>query len=368
VRCARGLFRVAIDELKYRKIVPPGGTEPLVLRQRNHDLLFLQRASRIPTCSSIRTAEEILRCLIYGRYKISKAQLDVLAQALAASDEEYRIAVSVEGTHFVRRDVRRFLERELASRGARIAAESSHTLFVFCIDAVYYVGTLWSQEGDAAYRQFRIAERPGALPPTIAAAMAFLGKVEADETVLDPVCGTGTLLAEAYAYCPSITPICVDLDPDAIAMARQNLGFSPRARFLNQDATALKLPAQSVHLFLANLPFGKRYGQHETNAALYARLLNEMSRLGMPGRWRAVLLTADTEAAQAALAAHPSLTVRKSFRLQVKGEAATMYVVQPAVVRVVREAIKPSPSPDRRRPVPETSAGGRAGGRDSARS
>src|SRR5262249_53948015 len=162
-----------------------------VLRQRNHDLLFLQRASRAPTCSSIRTAEEILQCLIYGRYKISKAQLDLLARVLAQSDEPYEIAVSVEGTHFVRRDVRRFLERELADRNVSIVGEGGRPLFVFCVDAAYYVGTLWSQASEAEYRQYRVAERLGSLPPTIAAAMAFLGKIEAGDAVLDPVCGSG---------------------------------------------------------------------------------------------------------------------------------------------------------------------------------
>jgi hypothetical protein len=361
------LFRVVVDELQYRKIVPPG-SEPLVLRQRNHDLLFLQRASRIPKCSAIRTAEEILRCLIYGRYKISKAQLNLLGQSLASSDESYQIAVSVEGTHFDRRNVRRFLERELAGRGVRIGAEGGRTLFVFCVDAAYYVGTLWSQAGDAEYRQYRISERPGALPPTIAAAMAFLGKIEADDTVLDPVCGSGTLLSEACAYGRSITPICVDLDPDAIKIARRNLAFCPQARFLTQDATALKLPAGLVSLFLANLPFGKQYGNRETNATLYTKLLSEMSRLGVPGRWRAVLLTGDTGSMQAALAAHPDLATRKSFHVQVKGEAAMMYIVQPVASPSDRPPVRRSPSPDRRRPAPETFGGGHVGARDSARS
>jgi predicted RNA methylase len=327
VRCSRGLFRVTADELRFRKLVPPGA-EPLVLRQRNHDLLFVQRALRAPTCDSIRTAEEVLRCLVYGRFKISKAQLDLLAKVLTANDEIYHVAVSVEGTHFVRRDVRRFLERELSSRGVKIAAESAHALFIFCVDAAYYIGTLWSQAADAAFRRLRVAERPGSLPPTIAAAMAFLGKIERGDTILDPVCGSGTLLAEASAYCQDTTLICADVDPDALEIARKNLAFVRNVQLINQDSAKLDLPAHSVNVILANLPFGKQFGDRGTNADLYTRLVQEFARLGVPRHWRAVLLTSEDGAIRAALAANPGLAMTKSLRLQVRGEEAKIYVVQ----------------------------------------
>jgi SAM-dependent methyltransferase len=328
VRCARGLFRVTVDELRFRKLLPPGA-EPLVLRQRNHDLLFVQKALRIPTCSALRTAEEVLRCLVYGRFKISKAQLDLLAKELTASDEAYQIAVSVEGTRFVRRDFRRFLERELTNRDVTIDPESTQSLFVFGVDAAYYSGTLTSRETDADFRQFRVAERPGSLPPTIAAAMAFLARIEAGDTILDLVCGSGSLLAETFAHCHDLKLVGVDVDPDALRIAQKNLAFIPNVELLCQDSAKLDLPRHSVNVFLANLPFGKQFGDRASNVELYTRLVGQLKYLGAPRRWRAVLLTSDLNAAQAAFAAQPEVTVRKFFRLQVRGEVATMFVLQP---------------------------------------
>ena len=70
-------------------------------------------------------------------------------------------------------------------------------MWVFCIDEAYYIGLQRSAQDDAPFRAQRTVERPGSLPPTIAAALAFLGNPAPGETILDPVCGSGTLLAEA---------------------------------------------------------------------------------------------------------------------------------------------------------------------------
>src|SRR5207244_798317 len=145
-------------------------------------------------------------------------------------------------------------------RGVVFDPAATEALFVFCVDASYYVGVLSSQATDAERRQLRLAERPGSLPPTIAAAMAFLGRPTAGEIVLDPVCGSGTLLAEAHAYAPEARLIGVDLDARAIEVARQNLAGLANVELLQQDSTTLSLREHSVGLFLANLPFGKQFG------------------------------------------------------------------------------------------------------------
>src|SRR5438477_1500164 len=143
IRCVRGLYRVVVDELRFRRLLPPA-TEPLVLRQRNHDLLFVPRLRYQPDASRVRTAEQILRCLIYGRYKVSVSQLDRLAAELKSAATSYHLAVSAEGTHFTRRDFGSFLERELGARGVVFDREAAAALFVFCVDASYYVGVLSS--------------------------------------------------------------------------------------------------------------------------------------------------------------------------------------------------------------------------------
>ena len=110
--------------------------------------------------------------------------------------------------------------------------------------------------------------------------MAFLGEPRDGETVLDPVCGSGTLLAEACAYAPGIHAIGIDSDTDAVAIARRNLARARGVALAAGDARATKLPDASVGLFLANLPFGKQFGSRPQNREFYRDILREMVRVG----------------------------------------------------------------------------------------
>ena len=78
LRCATGLAKILITELRFNGLVDRR-TKPTILWQRNHDLVFLPRLQREPRPADLRIAEDIQRCPIYGRYKISNRQLDVLA-------------------------------------------------------------------------------------------------------------------------------------------------------------------------------------------------------------------------------------------------------------------------------------------------
>jgi hypothetical protein len=314
LRCAPGLARLLQDELRFARLIAKAD-RPLVLRQRNHDLVFLPRLARPPRAGALRLAEEVHRCLAYGRYKVSPSQLDRLAGAV----QRCRLVVSADGSHFDRRDFGRFLARELERRRVRID-ESAPELWVFAIDAAYYLCRRVADDR----RSYRVEERPGSLPPTIAAAMAFLGHPADDDVILDPVCGSGTLLAEARGFAPGAALFGFDIDTAAIGIARKNLDGSG-ATLARGDGRRTGLAERSVSLLLANLPFGKQFGDRAENAALYADLLAEMRRIGRPG-WRAALLSSDEEALRAAVA---GLIVEREFRVQVRGERALMLLSRP---------------------------------------
>lgn len=334
IRTAPGVGKVTEDELRDGGIVR-AGRRPVTVWQRGHDLLFLQGPAHKPSTSRLRTAEEVHRLLIFGRYKVSESQLAAVSGALRAEGGAWRLAVSVDGEHFDRRHFRAWLERELADRrvDVRPDAATAQTLWVFAVDESYYVGLLQSSASDAPGRELRVEERPGSLPPTIAAAMARLGKPCDGETIVDPVAGSGTLLAEAHAIAPEAALVGFDIDPDAVAAARRNLRAAG-ARIDTADATAVdELAEGPVHLFLANLPFGKQFGDRRGNAHLYGQLLDRMEHLGAPGGWRAVLLTSDLDAIDAALERHPRLHVARALNVRVRGEQARIFVVRPAARR-----------------------------------
>ena len=173
------------------------------------------------------------------------------------------------------------------------------------------------------HRRRRTAEREGSLPEPIAAAMAFLGRPTGADVVLDPTCGTGTLIAEAAALAPAARFVGIDADPAAAALARRNLAHLDGAVVLAGDGRRLDPGAGPVTLALANLPFGKQFGDSGENAALYCDILGRMASLAAPD-WRGVFLTSDGEAFESAAAA-AGMTVGERWPIRTRGEPATLY-------------------------------------------
>lgn len=332
LRCAPGLAKHLVTELRFNGLVDRR-TKPTILWQRNHDLVFLPRLQKEPRPTDLRIAEEIHRCPIYGRYKISHRQLDVLAAALRTSRGSWHLVVTVDGTRFNRHELARWLARELKQRGAVLDDQASRHALLFCVEESYYLCLPFRTADEAALRQHRIAERPGSLPPTIAAAMAFLANPRDDDTVLDPVCGSGTLLAEVHAYAPGAQLRGIDQDRQAIAAARRNLAHAPQLQLAAGDARATGQPDGSVSLVLANLPFGKQFGSRSENRRLYQDIVREMLRLGRPEGWRAVLLTSDAESLTAAVAANPGARIISDMPVKIRGEAATITILRAADAR-----------------------------------
>lgn len=327
LRCAPGLAKILVTELRFNGLVDRR-TKPTILWQRNHDLVFLPRLQREPRPTDLRVAEDIQRCPIYGRYKISNRQLDVAAAALRGSGGAWHLVVTVDGTRFNRHELARWLARELKQRRVALDETAPRLAALFCVEESYYLCLPYRTADQAGLRQHRAVERPGSLPPTIAAAMAFLANPRDDDTVLDPVCGSGTLLAEAYAYAPAARLRGIDQDRQAIAGARRNLAHISELQLAAGDARATGLADGSVSLFLANLPFGKQFGSPAQNRLLYQDILRELVRLGRPEGWRAVLLTSDVEALKAAVAANAPARSAGETPVKVRGEAATIMVLR----------------------------------------
>lgn len=130
------------------------------------------------------------------------------------------------------------------------------------------------------HRGGRAIERPGALRPAVAAAMvAEAGPARG--TLLDPFCGSGTILAEAAAA--GWRAVGRDVEADAVRAARAN---APAASVERGDAARLALADGSVQGLVSNLPFGV---QHEPQtgslgeAAWWDAVLGEVLRVTEPG-------------------------------------------------------------------------------------
>jgi hypothetical protein len=303
----------------------------LIKRQRNHDLLFANRLKSDEGLSRLRVAEAVFRCPVFGRYKISKRQLQTIAEALKPLGPK-RLVVQVAGRQFDRRDLSRWLEKELGELDYQFTDnEEASEVWMFCIDEAYYFGIPLMKARQTVGRDDRTEEREGSLPPPIAAALAFAGMPKNDDVILDPVCGSGTLLAEALFYATEAERIGIDIDPKAVAIARANLGAgstTAKVTLLNKDATRSGLDRKDISLVLANLPFGLQFGDRKDNPRLYRGILDEMLRLARPDRFRAVLLTSDIESLRAALKDLKGYDTQDLFRVKIRGELATALLLK----------------------------------------
>jgi 23S rRNA G2445 N2-methylase RlmL len=176
------------------------------------------------------------------------------------------------------------------------------------------------------HRTYKVEHRPASLRPTVAAAMARLGGAGPGAVVLDPTCGTGTLLAEQAALARArhceVTLIGGDLEWGAVGGAGVNLRRS--AWLARWDARALPLARGCVDCVLANPPFGKQLSSPEEAPGLYRDLVRECDRVLKPDG-RAVLLVGEPQWLRPATAAVGWTSVRQ-LRARVLGLSATLSV------------------------------------------
>jgi ubiquinone/menaquinone biosynthesis C-methylase UbiE len=142
-------------------------------------------------------------------------------------------------------------------------------------------------------RTWRVADLPGALNATIAAAMNLLSNPKPTDRFLNLMCGSGTLLIERLLCERAHLTVGCDISTMALASAERNIqaaGLAGQVRLLNEDATRLPFLPQSFDVLVADLPWGQLVGGHRQNEALYPLLLQEAARVASPAA-RFVLIT-----------------------------------------------------------------------------
>lgn len=127
-------------------------------------------------------------------------------------------------------------------------------------------------------RAGREVERPGALRPVLAAAMLRLAGPSRG-SVLDPCCGSGTIVREALEG--GWRAIGGDLAGDALVAARANLPAG--TALVRADAAALPVSAGALAAVVTNPPFGHRHAQAGDPARWLRSAFVEFRRVVVPG-------------------------------------------------------------------------------------
>lgn len=245
--------------------------------------------------------------------------LSLWAQAVAPlrTTMTFRVIARVlQERFFLRTDLRRELTRVIERNRPRWRQADPAQIEVWSTE--YRPGRFVAglRLSDVRMRQHegREAERRGALRPTVAAAIVRLAG-EARGVLLDPCCGSGTILAEARAV--GWEARGSDIAPHAAGVARKNV---PNAEISVGDARSLNLHQGSVGACVSNLPFGEQFTVQEDMADWLRAVLGEMARVTRPGG-TVVLLARDIPR----VVVPEQLIFRERFKISLLGTSTSIW-------------------------------------------
>ena len=193
----------------------------------------------------------------------------------------YRVIVRVlHERSFVRTDLRRHLTATIARQQPRWHFDDPSDLELWAVE--YQPGKIIAgyraSDGRMRGHDGRAEERSGALRPTIAAAMVGLAGKPAD-ALLDPCCGSGTILSEAIdAGWNKVYG--ADIDPRAVEIAHRN---ARGVRYRVGDARNIDLDEESMDACVSNLPFGRQYDVQGDMDRWLRAVLGELARVTRSG-------------------------------------------------------------------------------------
>lgn len=285
-RTRRGLERVLRTELRATLGLLPEKTYP--------GLTLVRGLPSLGAAMQLRTWVDVGLVVPEAGSKVGDALrlLEPLLCALTEGTPTYRLALPKMSRGALWSEVERLAQLSTLKNDPKealweLAAEPGVSLVV-----------AWAKRLDDARFAYRVADVPASSHPTIAAALAHMGGVRADDVVWDPFVGAGLELAERAQLGPYTQLIGTDLSNDALAAARANVAHLPRVELRKADA--LTHMPQGVSLILSNPPMGRRVRRDGDLADDLVHFVQHASNVLVPGGRLVWLSPFPAETAQAA--------------------------------------------------------------------
>ncbi len=216
--------------------------------------------------------------LIYEEVK--EADLSPILQRGA----KFRITTERIGIHsFTSIDVQRVAGQAVVDKyGNKVDLENYDVeIRVDVIRDTCLVGASMTRES-LHRRGYRVFEHPAALKPTIAYAMIRLARPEAGMTLVDPMCGGGTIPIEAALFMGEKLEIYgLDIEESFIKGARMNseaAGVEGLITLIRGDCRFLSRFVRDVDLIVTNPPYGVRMEPRCSIEKLYRAFAREACR------------------------------------------------------------------------------------------
>lgn len=182
-------------------------------------------------------------------------------------------------------------------------------------------------------RQVRLFQPHAALKPNVAYALLRLAHLDAPPTVvLDPFCGSGTILWEAGALWPETTLVGNDWNSDTLAGARQNAeaqDLADRVTLYESDAWNLveTVGPHAADVVVTNPPFGVRLASSMDFGPFYRRVLQQLHEVLRPAG-RVVILVLRQAPFNRALRDTENFDVRHVRVIEIGGLYPRIFVLE----------------------------------------
>lgn len=279
-----------------------------------------------PILDTLRVTGDVstLRCRMDALYPVGKTgAFGAVAKALnemGCAGLSYRIEAGA-----LPMEQRRDAIREISAGLAEYGYIDNPSAYAFELRILQ--GGLYAVFPDERFA-YRKQSLPASIHPVTAASIVRLCKpyMKDNADVLDPFCGSGTLLIERAAARPVSSLVGVDISPYAIRAALANRKASGVKLALIQG-DILGFGASSYDEIISNMPFGHRVSDHAGNVQLYAGFADKLLTLLRPDGY-AFLFTQEKKLLRDTIGNKKGLVIRREEMFESGGLWPTLYIIQ----------------------------------------
>ncbi len=158
--------------------------------------------------------------------------------------------------------------------------------------------------------------------------MNVLSKPDKKDRILDPCCGTGTILIERLLLKPACEIVGIDIDPGMIEYARQNAkAAGVEITFKHGDIKDQHFPSNYFTKIITNLPFGIHSLSRQENINLYRFIAISSERWLTPGG-KVIVLTTSKKILWNAFATIQRLKFIQETEINIGNLQASIFIYQ----------------------------------------
>jgi len=284
-----------------------------------------------------------LRCIYDVRFLIAEGAAGAFVETVKSATVSWREWISsasdvlpyrfsLENVRVAKQEFNELLRiaRETFSPQGLVDSPSSYAAMLR-VEADPDATRIWlvpTFEADTRFA-YRISDVGASINPVVGACLARLVRRGDRSVVVDPTCGSGTLLIERALLEAATLLSGIDISPTAIRAATGNViaaGLAARIALREGDGGDAAAWPDRCDEVLANLPFGMRTEDRNLDG-LYRRIVGNIARTLNPGG-RALLYTTHAKTIVALLRRTAKLRLIAERRVESGGVQVGLWIVE----------------------------------------